>query len=180
MSIEFNRRTFLKTGAALIGATALVGLTGCDSSSSSSAPSVNKKVNTATDSFKFGSTLKIEPLGTYSYDDTGAGPSLTITNLTSSDITFYPDSFSASYKGNALRLVKVDIASGNTESVTIKAGKSYTVEPRFAVPSGVSVTAVIDDVVFKFHYSDKSIKFQTKSKGEELYTSGVYTDKVKA
>ena len=182
MSITFDRRTFLKTGAALVGATALMGLTGCDSDTT--APTVNKLVDTG-DKFKMGNKIEVDfTLGWGGNFDSKGTSSFTfpLENLTDKAIVLYSDAFSASCNGNALRLLSVDgdISSSDVspvDSVTLSASNDVptSVTPTFALPTGANA----DDVIFKFHYGDKSIKFQNKRNGDELYTSGVYTDKVK-
>lgn len=185
MSIEFNRRTFLKTGAALIGATALVGLTGCDSSSSSSHP-INKSV-TFEKTYTLGDVgVKLElPIsdgeGNPGQNDYYVSAELTISNLSDAPITLGMDSMSATYKGASLPFRSVAFGNGvrpSSSDKTLTLQKKGTKDQDFA---DINITfklpdktASVDDVVLNLHYGKKSIRFQTRN--TNTYTSDVYTD----
>ena len=172
MSIEFNRRTFLKTGAALVGATALVGLTGCDSSSNDSHP-INKAVG-EDQTFDVGGII-VDPSenGTISGTDSSKTYSISFEIKANSAASLYNDAVSIYYKGNYFPVtIKVDSTVISARPVQIAAGQTADMEFSCAVPAD----ATLQDIIVKLHYNDKSVKFQNID--SKLKTSGVYTDKL--
>lgn len=172
MSIEFNRRTFLKTGAVLAGATALVGLTGCGSSSSSSDSHPINKVVTDSQTFDVGGiTVDPDNEGSISGALGHKVYSIDFTVKASSEAKLYNDAVSLYYKGNSV-LVTIKVGTALlTPPFTITAG-----EAQVTFSCDVPDDAVYSDIIVKLHYKEKSIKFQNID--SSFKTSGVYADKL--
>lgn len=179
MSIAFNRRTFLKTGAALLGAAALVGLTGCDSSSSSSSHPINKVVG-KDQTFDVGGVRVEFGSRTFRSDEPYCRVDFHFTYPTEAydSATLYSSNFSAAYDGTILNCVGLEF---NGQDVTradfTKNDGEVTVTVKFdGFPTQLK-PADYAKFAYKFHYGNQSIKFSDN--GTNTLTSGVYNDPIK-
>lgn len=160
MSIEFDRRTFLKTSAALIGCGALMGLTGCDSSSSSSHP-INHKIS-AGEKFDVGG-IYVEDTSLGGFKEDYYSVKFVFSKVTSSyeAETIYSDAFSASYKGKVLDILSVEVDGKPCQRVDIFKDQRVTVTVKFTgFFASVDPADFHNNLIYKFHYNDTSIKFQ--------------------
>lgn len=177
MSIEFNRRTFLKTGAAMVGASALMSLTGCGDSDSSSSHPVNKVVP-ADQTYDVGG-IKVEfgsfGVPTQPYCEVR----FYFTNpAENSSVSLYSSNFSAAYNGATLNFVGLFISPENQNRKQVSRIDITKDDGEVAVVvqfDGFLSQFELEKFTFKFHYNNKSIKF--RDDGKKLLTSGVYSEK---